>query len=758
MIARTLIVLVALFASAAEAILPEPDFLLFGQVSGTPSWLGSGTADGLLLEIKQQGTEVVFATARVAADGNYLLRVPIDSVDPQAPGTSRPGRPLDLYLDGVQLDPPTALLPIDVPATGERGSFVRLDIDLDMIVIGAGFSVLDTQTPENAASGAVNVQIILEGEANGLPQSVNWVTVESTARAASGSQCAPGDDFIPNFGVANFAPGQTVVTVAVQLCNDSVAEDTESFLVRILNPSNELRLIQDEAVVTIIDDDGVPTLAINDISIREPVVGSVPGTFRVSLSAPQPTPVSFNFATEDRTAVAGEDYIAASGVAMIPAGSSQTIIRVEILADDVSDHGERFALVLSQPVGAEIAVAEGIATIIDSAFDGSIIVDDGSNQMTLDGPVDLAVDSSGSWLFVANRLGKSITRFEIDADSGELTNEFRWQQFDLPGADFRNLAALTASNDGNWLLASNGGGNVDGINALALGPDGSLAFAGTASDDLLDANGTPFRGLSGISAFALSPDSAHIYVVSRTGNSVAALGLSTDSVFSMIELEQDGVDDPFDPGVEVRDLEQPSDVIVGGDGTSVYVVSPEASAILHFSRTADPTNAFFGALAFRASYSLASTGASALEGVSRLARSADGQYLHAVSPATGKITTFSIGINGVLTLVGSGETNEPGTLESASAVLASADSASVLAASSTPGALHVFKRQANGDVAAVEVLIAGRDVPSGLAGATALAEAPQRPNRVYVSAFHDNRVSLFAMSVESLIFLDDFED
>ncbi|HSG35514.1 MAG TPA: hypothetical protein VLA37_13335, partial [Sphingomonadaceae bacterium] len=166
----------------------------------------------------------------------------------------------------------------------------------------------------------------------------------------------------------------------------------------------------------------------------------------------------------------------------------------------------------------------------------------------------------------------------------------------------------------------------------------------------------------------------------------------------------------------------------------------------------------YGHLAFRASYTQASTGSTALNGVSRLASSADGQTLFALSPTTGKITSFGIGINGELTRIGSAATDEPGTLATGSALLASADSESVVATSSNPGALHIFKRFENGNVGAVEVLIAGRDAATGLAGATALAQTEAQPNLVYVAAFDDNRVSLFEIGVGALIFRDGFED
>lgn len=145
-------------------------------------------------------------------------------------------------------------------------------------------------------------------------------------------------------------------------------------------------------------------------------------------------------------------------------------------------------------------------------------------------------------------------------------------------------------------------------------------------------------------------------------------------------------------------------------GVYICLRSPvfAARAIYNPIRVADCE--FHGELTFRRSYSQTSTDTPALDGVSRLASSSDGRQLYAASPATGKVTAFGLGINGELTRIGSSATDEPGTLSSASALLAGPGLDAVMAA----GSLHVFKRLSRGNVAALEVLIAGRDANIGL--------------------------------------------
>jgi len=60
------------------------------------------------------------------------------------------------------------------------------------------------------------------------------------------------------------------------------------------------------------NDDPLPTISINDVSVTEGNSGLTPAVFTVSLSNPSSTPISVAFATADGTAKAGSDYVALS--------------------------------------------------------------------------------------------------------------------------------------------------------------------------------------------------------------------------------------------------------------------------------------------------------------------------------------------------------------------------------------------------------------------------------------------------------------
>ncbi len=74
--------------------------------------------------------------------------------------------------------------------------------------------------------------------------------------------------------------------------------------------------------------------------------------FAVTLSRAASGPVSVDYATENGTATAGEDYTAASGTLVFAAGETEKTVSVPLL-DDAHDEGkETFTLKLSNPQGA----------------------------------------------------------------------------------------------------------------------------------------------------------------------------------------------------------------------------------------------------------------------------------------------------------------------------------------------------------------------------------------------------------------------
>jgi hypothetical protein len=93
--------------------------------------------------------------------------------------------------------------------------------------------------------------------------------------------------------------------------------------------------------------------------------------------------VTVAYSTTDGTAVAGSDYIAASGTVTFAPGQTTQTILVKTLDDAIQEPPETFTVNLSNPMGAEIARSQGVGTISDNdPLTKFYVVNDGSPDRT----------------------------------------------------------------------------------------------------------------------------------------------------------------------------------------------------------------------------------------------------------------------------------------------------------------------------------------------------------------------------------------
>lgn len=106
----------------------------------------------------------------------------------------------------------------------------------------------------------------------------------------------------------------------------------------------------------------VPSLRVGDAKVGESAAKAV---FTIKIRGKVRGPVTVRYATADRTATAGEDYVAASG--RLRFGPRQKIRRVEVsvLDDLIDEPDETFVLRLSKPKRVKLADRIGIGTILD---------------------------------------------------------------------------------------------------------------------------------------------------------------------------------------------------------------------------------------------------------------------------------------------------------------------------------------------------------------------------------------------------------
>ncbi|MCC7265239.1 MAG: hypothetical protein IT369_22255 [Candidatus Latescibacteria bacterium] len=108
-------------------------------------------------------------------------------------------------------------------------------------------------------------------------------TITVQYATANGSATA-GSDYTAASGTLSFAPGETSKTVAVSVTGDALNEANEIFTLNLSAPTNAT-IGDAQGVGTITNDDPVPSLAVNDVTIAEGNSGTSAMTFTVTLSA-----------------------------------------------------------------------------------------------------------------------------------------------------------------------------------------------------------------------------------------------------------------------------------------------------------------------------------------------------------------------------------------------------------------------------------------------------------------------------------------
>ena len=97
--------------------------------------------------------------------------------------------------------------------------------------------------------------------------------------------------------------------------------------------------------------------------------------FRVTLDQPEEQTVTVNWATQDDTARAGEDYIAASGSLSFAPGVTEQTFSVTVVNDWIEERAESFTVVLTGAVNARLAEDTATGTITDADRNPEIYIE-----------------------------------------------------------------------------------------------------------------------------------------------------------------------------------------------------------------------------------------------------------------------------------------------------------------------------------------------------------------------------------------------
>jgi probable HAF family extracellular repeat protein len=111
---------------------------------------------------------------------------------------------------------------------------------------------------------------------------------------------------------------------------------------------------------------GTPVINIGDTSVTEGHAGTRSATFTVTLSNSAGSPITVSYGTVNGSAVAGDDYQAASGNVTFDPGQTSKTVSVLVNGDRVGEPNETFLVNLSLTSGnAIIADGQAVGTIAD---------------------------------------------------------------------------------------------------------------------------------------------------------------------------------------------------------------------------------------------------------------------------------------------------------------------------------------------------------------------------------------------------------
>jgi Zn-dependent metalloprotease len=217
-------------------------------------------------------------------------------------------------------------------------------------------------------SGTVNANFIVTLSApSAQTVTVNYSTANGTATG--------GDYGATGFAILSFAPGTTSKTISVPVIGDTANELDETFFVNLAGAVNAT-IYDNQGQGTITNDDALPSLSMNDVSVTEGNSGTTNAIFTATLSAASGLTVTVNYGTSSGTASAGSDFTVTSGALSFAPGITTRTITVPVLGDTNYEPNENYKVVLNSPANASLLLSEGQGTIVNDDSCPTITLND----------------------------------------------------------------------------------------------------------------------------------------------------------------------------------------------------------------------------------------------------------------------------------------------------------------------------------------------------------------------------------------------
>ena len=374
-------------------------------------------------------------TVRLEEASSETVRVDYATED----GTATAGEDYEASGGTLTFRPGELSLEVTVRLINDRASeadetlLVRLSSPVNAsLASAAGIGTIDDDDrPRLSIRGGINY----EGDAGtvdlSFTVSLNALSGEvvTVSYATEDGTAVAGEDYESTGGTLTFPPGESTRRIRVTVLGDTHYEEHDTLYVRLFDAEGaNLDPVYGRAAGVIYNDDHRPFITISNTGVEEGDEGTAVARFEVRLLNGSGAPVRVDYATEDGTAVAGEDYESTGGTLIFAAGERLKTIEVPVTGDRASEYDERFAVVLSNAEGAVLRVRTAAAVIYDddapgvSISDAEVVEGNGGNrylvfEVSLDMPV---LFPSLAILDYATEDGTAVAGEDYTAASGEL--------------------------------------------------------------------------------------------------------------------------------------------------------------------------------------------------------------------------------------------------------------------------------------------------------------------------------------------------
>jgi hypothetical protein len=342
----------------------------------------------------------------------------------------------------------------DVRAEGPERLFVGLGLAANATVGTRGTIVVlddDAAPPACPAELLPTVELVAPPVTEGSPGDrttlrlsarLNCTSSEdaSVRLTVAGGSATAGVDYLPVSRTVRIPAGSAEATIDVLILGDALAEGDETIRLR-LDQSVGLVAGSPEVTATIADDEAASRLVIGDATLLEGSLLPMRRSVRIDVEPPSQDRTELSWRLVEGGATSGEDFLAASGSAVLAPGQRQVLIPVEVLPDTAAEGEETLTL------AAELATGEGAP--LDDAAGTLRISDDDAPAVT---PCD-----------------RSTVRWSSSAPSASWRDARNWAAGRIPGPD--DVVCIptpgTVSVDG------------DPVEVAEIQSEGSLSISGT---------------------------------------------------------------------------------------------------------------------------------------------------------------------------------------------------------------------------------------------------------------------------------------